>query len=270
MKPNLLVAGDSFAEFPSHVAEFNSLEPTQQARGFRYDGWSKHWCEQWAESKGCSARSVGIGGGSNPQAINAAVRALAQHNYSHCVYFVTDVLRTQKRNTDHIPKGDRGFDARDYVERRSYISNSWHDGDWQAAITPRAGEGVERLGGNHSSLNFDGFHSRKKIRWHWIKYAMNLVPTYYPIQETIANLALLNSACASRGTKLMITTGFNWPQAVDTWLGSECFPKVKQFQFSDKCPVKPSGWRMVSHFDHKGHAQIFKYLRSQGLDAWLG
>lgn len=72
MKPNLLVAGDSFAEFPTTICSFNLLQRPIAGEA------SAHWCELWANSQGGRALSVGLGGAGNAQAVNAAVRSLAQ------------------------------------------------------------------------------------------------------------------------------------------------------------------------------------------------
>jgi hypothetical protein len=264
MKPNLLVAGDSFAEFPTTICSFNSL----LQRPIKEYPWA-HWCELWANSQGGRALSVGLGGAGNAQAVNAAVRSLAQDTYTHCVYFLTDPNRCAKRGTEHLKRGDNTWDKRDYVERRATIIERWQQSSYQDSITTPPGELVERISSAHANLN----HSKHKdtLRWEWIKYAMDLAPTFMPIQETVASLALLNSACNSRGVKLMVTSGFEWPSVVESWHAQECYPQFTKFDYHKlyKDVINNTAWNKRSHYDAKGHARIFKLLRKQGLSEWL-
>lgn len=263
MKPKLLVAGDSFAEFPRRVFAFDSLESVPDKKA---DNDCLHWCELWAESMGGTAHSAGCGGASNTQATNAAIRSLAHDEYSHCVYFLTDPNRTIKRCTRHQKHGDLTWDKYDYVERRTIISDRWRNSEYQQAITLPDGEAIERVNWNSGLELGDG--NRERLRPEWIKYAMNLAPTFMPIQETIANLALLNSACNARGVKLLVTSGFGWPQAVESWHATECYPQFTKFDIN-YLPGKPPSGNMRSHYDAKGHARIFELLCNQGLDDWL-
>jgi len=261
MKPNLLVAGDSFAEFPRGGTCFKTLEPEQNIQGCSLD---LHWCELWAQSQGGSARSLGLGGAGNTQAVNAAVRGLAQDTYTHCVYFLTEPSRSVKRRTDHLARGDRTWDKYDYVERRHTISHNWHHSEYQQSIATPPLEDLERLNSNHARLDET---VGAPLAWHWIKFAMNLTPTFQPAQETIANLALLNSACNSRGVKLMVTSGFNWPLTVESWHSTECYPQFTTFNFWDY--YKPTAWDARSHYCARGHQKIFKLLHKRKLDSWL-
>ena len=258
MKPNLLVAGDSFAEFPSTICSFNLLQRPLECNDL-------HWCELWARQREGSALSVGLGGAGNAQAVNAAVRSLAQDSYTHCVYFLTDPNRTIKRSTHHQTHGDLTWDKYDYVERRTIMSDRWRNSEYQQAITLPDGEAIERVNWNSGLELGDG--NRDRPRPEWIKYAMNLAPTFMPIQETIANLALLNSACNARGVKLLVTSGFGWPQAVESWHATECYPQFTKFDFNSGIR-NPTG-DMRSHYDAKGHARIFELLRKQGPIDWL-
>ena len=262
MKPNLLVAGDSFAEFPTTICSFNLLQRPIAGKA------SAHWCELWANSQGGRALSVGLGGAGNAQAVNAAVRSLAQDTYTHCVYFLTDPNRCAKRSTEHLKRGDLTWDKRDYIERRATIIERWRDSSYQDSITSPQGELVERISSAHANLN----HAKLKdtLRWEWIKYAMDLAPTFMPIQETVASLALLNSACNSRGVKLMVTSGFEWPSVVESWHAQECYPQFTKFDYHKlHKDVINAVMNKRSHYDARGHARIFKQLCSQGLDEWL-
>ena len=99
---------------------------------------------------------------------------------------------------------------------------------------------------------------------------MNLTPTPQPLQNTVAQIALLNSQCAARGIKFMVTSGFSWPLAFETWRQTECYPQFEKFDFHKEVPVKgKSGWMLRSHYKHSEHTQILNYLHSQGLDDWL-
>ena len=261
MKPNLLVAGDSFAEFPSTICSFNLLQRPLECNDL-------HWCELWARQREGSALSVGLGGAGNAQAVNAAVRSLAQDSYTHCVYFLTDPNRCAKRSTEHLKRGDLDWNKYDYVERRSVILERWQSSSYQDSISTPQGEQVERISSAHANLNQKKL--KDTLRWEWIKYAMDLAPTFMPAQETVASLALLNSACNARGVKLMVTTGFEWPSAVESWHAQECYPRFTKFEYhsQDQNVVNPD-WAMRSHYNAKGHARIFKLLCNQGLDDWL-
>lgn len=265
MTAQLLVAGDSFAECPrGGVSEFSSLRVEVDAKA---DPHHLHWCELWAESRGYDIHSVGMGGASNTQATNAAIRELANEPYSHCVYFLTNPNRTIKRCTRHQKHGDLTWDKLDYIRRRTKMIDRWEHSTYQQAIALPEGESIERVNWNSGLGLNDG--NRDRPRPEWIKYAMNLAPSFMPIQETIANLALLNSACNARGVKLMVTSGFGWPESVETWHTTECYPRFTKFDINYLPGKLPQCGNMRSHYDAKGHARIFKLLCKQGLDDWL-
>ena len=272
MKQHLLVGGDSFAEFPR-----GTTDPRTLARGSHddpvrvWDGETRHWCEQWAASVGANSHSVGWGGADNTAAVNMVTRELmGATTYTHCVYFLTDPNRTYKRNTSHLTKGDRHFDKRDYVSRRWQVGFNWDHTEWSTAIEYPEDEMPVCIGNTAASLRFNSVHNKKSAPWEWIKYSMNLTPTPQPLQNTVAQIALLNSQCAARGIKFMVTSGFSWPRAFETWRDSECYPQFAKFDFQDQVRVNPkTGWQLRSHYTHSEHTQILNYLESLGLAEWL-
>lgn len=271
MKLHLLVGGDSFAEFPRSTTDPRTLGEGLHDDPIRtWDGHTLHWCEQWAHSRGAHAHSVGWGGADNTAAVNMVTREImASTPYTHCVYFLTDPNRTLKRDTAHLVKGDGHWDKRDYVRRRWSVGHNWDHEEWSKSIEYAEGEMPLCVGNTAASLQFNGVHTKRSAPWNWIKYSMNLTPTPVPIQNTVAQIALLNSQCAARGIRLLVTSGFSWPRAFETWRTSECYPRFESFDFSKKVPVEDKGWRLRSHYQHHQHAQILELLCEQGLDEWL-
>ena len=253
----LLVAGDSFAEFPRSTYHYD--RGVQGKDNSLANLNNTHWCELWAASLGVASVSTGIPAGDMLTTVSAAQRHILAHtSVSHCVFYVTNPFRT------HLPATTSRRKVKRYLKLFANRNHLWHTHDY-----------AQQLTSSHEPVIYPGTHYHTleanpqfpaEINWTHVWERMDQTTSVDWLNANLNHLAGLAAVAQSRGVKLMFTSGFAHDLLWTSWV--ESVLKLPVYQY-----VSPryADIHCKSHMIASEHAQVFNTLKSQHPKeyAWL-
>lgn len=270
----LLVAGDSFAQFPyftwygsspteDQVAEVTYPE-TSKGSGFTVDYSYPHWCQIIDPD----AISVGYGGADiYTTTFVATQEIISNQDISHCIFFITgfdrDVVQTSERSIDKLNL--------DLLERPS-IENFYNKKGKYAVDCHAHREHDEmsdyRLIGNYWFCQPEEL--RAPMEDSIIKYYAR-TPVFKSMHTKLACLSHLKSICDVNNVKILFVTPMDEPE----W--SKDLNNMLHINFYDFTPalddydnwIKTEQYKwLTSHVTKEHHAQIAQHFQSLNPN-WL-
>lgn len=257
MKNNstLLVAGDSFAEFPG-----GSYIPWDKVgRDYSKKGPSVHWCELWADSLNMNSISSGIGGSSIALSAHCTIHEIIQNTtITHCIFFVSQPFRTTIRLRDRTLDLDNTKSKKQYIKRFANWSNQWNTNSveeyfWQSPNAPI------HHGNNFITIEepLDPIHICERI---------DATTREQFLTSALSSLSSLGYICQSRGIKLIFTSGFPTDQLWHDWVKN--IMKLSIYDYYDS-KVLMSDSSVRSHYTAHEHLQLYNYLKTTSAYNWI-
>lgn len=274
----LLVAGDSFAQFPSD-------HPDGAYRDTKLIGIGDHWTQIVSNH---NAKAIGAGGFDLGYTSLTAMEELYRNNYSHCIFFITDFVRmsTQKVN-ENIQILDKVFTSQDSPQE--FYGDMFNQDIERSGIrlTPELNKAYHEQAdfGGHESKHVsippigDGgtneYHGdvENLAVFHWsgmtpikddpeLHNYLKLQPAYEYMHTRLGYISLLKNYCNNNDIKIIFVCPFmdskhtrdlNDFLQIDIFELWTIFNKEKQFNSKEfrEC---------VSHFNEEQHqmlAQVF-------------
>ena len=253
-KKTLLVAGDSFAQFPQK--EYNPVHPDRLPQ----ETWpGLHWCELWANSAGMHSRTSGMGGSDIHTNTHHAMHVIVKDpSVSHCVYFVSVPFRTAL-----LLQQPRRKRAKRYLRKFAGWDDEWANSSTQGYFE-RAPDDVLFHGSHYATLSQGVPYLYPEIDQIHVWERMDLTAREQWLTSALASISALGYLCESRGIKLLFTSGFAADHLWKDWV--ENTMSKPTWSFSQTC----SDDCVRSHYTQQEHVSIYnEQLVSSNTHAWI-
>jgi hypothetical protein len=255
-KKTLLVAGDSFAEFPQRV--YNPVHPGLTPDKI-YPGL--HWCELWAKSANMHSKTSGMGGSDIHTNTHHAMHAIVKDpSITHCVYFVSVPFRTALLVKDASVARRK---QKPYLRKFAGWDDEWANSHTQAYFE-RVPDDVLFHGSHYATLDQSDDAVYPPIDPTHVWERMDLTAREQWLTKALASISALGYLCESRGIKLLFTSGFHTGDLWKDWV--ENTMNLPTWVFSHTM----SDMRVRSHYTQQEHEAIYnQQLVPSNTDAWI-
>lgn len=242
----LLVAGDSFAQFPRK-------------------NLSVHWCEKWAADANMNSVSSGIQGGAIPVSAHRAMHEIIKNTtITHCIFFISQPFRTT------IRLRNQNLDLKNKKSKKQYINRflDWND-QWTNNTTEKYFEQSSNDRIIHYGTNFATIEKpiEKSIEKTHICERMDAATKEQFLTGALSSLSSLGYICQAREIKLIFTSGFPTDQLWYDWVKN--IMKLPVYDYFSTSNVSMSDINVTSHYTEHEHKQLYDYLKSTSTYHWI-
>lgn len=251
----LLVAGDSFAEFPHSV--YMPWDNTN--RKIYKEGPSTHWCELWADSANLASISSGIGGSAIELNAHCAIHEIIQNpTITHCVFFVSQPFRTTIRYRTQTLNLRNKKSKKQYIKRFANWDDQWNKSSVDEYFLQPPNAPIQ-YGNNFVTIEepLDDIHTSVR---------MDATTREQFLTKALSSLSSLGYICQSKGIKLLFTSGFTIESLWRDWAENIMECPIYNHRASN---VPMSDISVRSHYNKQEHAQIYEHLKTTEIHSWL-
>lgn len=271
---NLLVAGDSFSQFPNQwygserpIGEVVEYPSSTRGDGFTITYDFDHWAQLYAKEHNCNATSVGLGAGDISSTTSIALRYLLSNNFTHCIFFITHFGREYVQVRENSPL-DNCLNADSIDVENFYVGNGntqFYESMKYVHRHP-TDKSVHQLIGPNWYHDTDEMKGKYKDR---VDTYLDLVSFNAYVHNRLSNLSLLATVCKKHNIKLIFACPFDGMGSLP-WIKD--YIHNEMFVYSDVVPQDILNREVykwcTSHYTGSQHNLIYSKFRRFYPDWW--
>lgn len=271
---NLLVAGDSFSQFPNQYygsnlpkGEVVEYPSSTRGNGFTITYDFDHWAQLYAKEHNCTATSAGLGAGDISSTTSIAINQILSNTFTHCIFFITHFGRDCVQVRDNSPVDN--CLAADSMEVNNFYAGNGNSQFYESMkhvhrhLTDYSPHQLIGPNWYHDTDEMKGEHKDR------VDTYLDLLSFNAYIHNRLGNLSLLVSVCKKHNVKLIFACPFDGMSSLP-WIKD--YIHNEMFVYSDVVPegiIDPEVYKWcISHYTGSQHKIIYSKFEKLYSNWW--